>query len=391
MKEKLNILFLASWYPSRVNPFNGNFVQRHARSVAQYADVTVLHTCSDPSCKGGYEISRLKNGPIEEVIVYYKKVNHNIPLISHLQKYLRSRKALKIGLGLIMKQARPDLVHLNVTFPAGLFSLHIKKKFNIPYILTEHWTIFLDSDPSAFPRGARNAIMKILRNASVICPVSHDLKQAMKKISPDNVYRVVNNVVDTEVFSVAEKKNEGKIILHVSTLNDHQKNISGILRATKELSRKRSDFKILIVGDGDIEPHQVYARELGVGDEMIEFKGKQPIEKIAEIMQGSDIFLLFSNYENLPCVIIEAHASGLPVLSTDVGGISEMINDQNGVLIAKGDEKSLVGELDAMLDRMDTYDRKKIREEAVGKYSYTVIGKQFIEIYKDVIDKEGAQ
>jgi glycosyltransferase involved in cell wall biosynthesis len=290
-----------------------------------------------------------------------------------------------------MKRAKPDLVHLNVTFPAGLFALHTKKKFNIPYILTEHWTIFLDSDPSAFPAGARNAILKILRNASVICPVSHDLKRAMKKLSPKNEYRVVNNVVDTEIFSVAEKENDIKTILHVSTLNDHQKNISGILRAAKQLSQKRSDFKLLIVGDGDIEPHQAYAREVGIAEDLIEFKGKQPIEKIAEIMKASDIFLLFSNYENLPCVIIEAHASGLPVLSTDVGGISEMINKKNGILISKGDEESLVEELGRMLDSMDTYDRNMIREEAVAKYSYPVIGKQFLDIYKDVIAKHSAQ
>lgn len=391
MEQKPNILFLASWYPSRVNPFNGNFVQRHARAVSQYANVTILHTCSDPGIRRKFDISNLRNGPLTEVIVYYKKVSHKIPIISHLQKYLRSRKAHKKGFEFILQSGKPELVHLNVTFPAGLFALYLKKKYRIPYILTEHWTIFLDSDPSAFPFGARNAFMKILRNASVICPVSHDLKNAIKKLSPDNQYRVVNNVVDTEIFSVVEHKNDKKTILHVSTLNDDQKNISGILRAAKALSTERDDLKFLIVGDGDIEPHQAYAKELDINDKILEFRGKQPIEKIARIMQESDIFLLFSNYENLPCVIIEAHASGIPVLSTDVGGISEMINETNGVLIEKGDEEELVMNLRAMLDKTETYDRIMIREEAVGKYSYPVIGKQFLEIYNEVIAKEGAK
>ena len=128
MEQRPNILFLASWYPSRVNPFNGNFVQRHARSVSQFADVAVLHVCSDPACKQSYEVSNLKNGAVTEIIVYYKKVSHKIPVISHLQKYIRNRKALKTGFELVRKQRNPELVHLNVTFPAGLFALHIKKR-----------------------------------------------------------------------------------------------------------------------------------------------------------------------------------------------------------------------------------------------------------------------
>jgi glycosyltransferase involved in cell wall biosynthesis len=153
----------------------------------------------------------------------------------------------------------------------------------------------------------------------------------------------------------------------------------------------RNDFEVLIVGDGDIAPHQALAEELGIREDLIEFKGKQPIESIAQLMQQSDAFLLFSNYENLPCVIIEAHASGLPVLSTDVGGISEMINADNGILIAKGDEDSLVKELGNMLDNLNKYDRENIRDEAISKYSYPVIGKQFAEIYSEIIQQNGAQ
>jgi glycosyltransferase involved in cell wall biosynthesis len=276
-------------------------------------------------------------------------------------------------------------VHLNVTFPAGLFALHLKKNHRLPYIITEHWTIFLDSDPGAFPRFAKNAVKKILSGASVICPVSHDLENAIRRIAPDRQYQVVNNVVNTEVFSIREPGNNKKRIVHVSTLNEDQKNISGILRSVKALSRERDDFEVLIVGDGDTAPHIEYARSIGLSDKLYEFRGKQPIEKIAEIMQESDVFLLFSNYENLPCVIIEAHASGLPVISTDVGGIREMINEKNGVLIPRADEARLVSELNILLDKLEDYNRKAIRKEAVAKYSYSVIGKQFYDIYKELI------
>lgn len=385
MEQRPNILFLSSWYPGRVNPFNGNFVQRHAKAVSEFCNVTVLHACSDPGLEKKYEIDSRDNNDIHEVIVYYRKINHNIPFLSQLQKYLRSKKALKKGFEEVQRIQKTDLVHLNVTFPAGLFALHLKKKHKIPYIITEHWTIFLDSDPGAFPRFTKNAVKKILEGASVICPVSHDLEKAIRQWVPNKQYHVVNNVVNTELFGIREPGNKKKRIVHVSTLNDDQKNISGILRSVKALSRERSDFEILIVGDGDTVPHIGYARSIGLSEDIYAFRGKQPIEKIAEIMKDSDVFLLFSNYENLPCVIIEAHASGLPVISTDVGGIREMINEKNGVLIPRADEEVLVSELNNLLDRLDEYDRKSIREEAVEKYSYSVIGKQFYDIYKKII------
>jgi len=385
MEQKPNILFLASWYPSRVNPFNGNFVQRHAKAVSEFCNVSVLHACSDPDLEEKYEINSSEHDGIHEVLVYYRKIRHNIPLLSQLQKYVRSKQALKKGFEEVESIRKTELVHLNVTFPAGLFALQLKKKHKLQYIITEHWTIFLDSDPGAFPGFIKKAVKKILNGASVICPVSHDLEKAIRRIAPNRKYQVVNNVVNTELFGIREPGNKKKRIVHVSTLNEDQKNISGILRSIKALSRERNDFEILIVGDGDTAPHNEYAGAIGLSEDIYEFRGKQPIEKIAEIMQHSDVFLLFSNYENLPCVIIEAHASGLPVISTDVGGIREMINEKNGVLIQQADETGLVSELNILLDKLDQYDRKAIRNEAIAKYSYNVIGKQFYDIYKKLI------
>ncbi len=71
MDPGLNILFLASWYPSRTIPYSGNFVQRHAMAVSAYCNVSVLHACSDIDCKGKYEISIHDNEGVREVIVYY--------------------------------------------------------------------------------------------------------------------------------------------------------------------------------------------------------------------------------------------------------------------------------------------------------------------------------
>ena len=96
--------------------------------------------------------------------------------------------------------------------------------------------------------------------------------------------------------------------------------------------------------------------------------------------------MLFSNFENLPCVIVEAFASGVPVLSTSVGGIAEILSPERGILIPQGDEEALLRSMNQMLDHCQEYDRKAIREYAISTFSNEIIGNQIFEVYKEVME-----
>jgi len=102
-------------------------------------------------------------------------------------------------------------------------------------------------------------------------------------------------------------------------------------------------------------------------------------------MEESDFLVLFSNYENLPCVIVEAFACGLPVISTDVGGIKEHLDNKKGLLIRKGNEDELYNALNKMLDNQNNYDKSTIRKYAVDNFSYEVVCKSFVELYKTAL------
>jgi len=75
---------------------------------------------------------------------------------------------------------------------------------------------------------------------------------------------------------------------------------------------------------------------------------------------------------------------GLPVLSTNVGGIAEHVNENNGILIEAQNIEMLISELDTILDTCRNYNSTQIRAYAENHFSYEVIGKQYIEIYKSV-------
>lgn len=387
-EKKLNILFLASWYPNTESTQAGNFIQQHAKAVLAYVNVAVIHVVAKEHIKEE-EINIDNKDGITEVIVYYPKVTNSAPILSLKQKKKKHHQAYLIAYKIALDKFQSfDLVHLNVVYPAGLFALYLKEQFNIPYILTEHWTAFLASSKHSFNTIEKHFIKKIAHNAALICPVSENLKHNLVKFGIDNDFKVVPNVADTTIFKPKTTTNTAQInILHVSNLKEQHKNITGILRVIQQLSEKRQDFKLTIAGNGDISFYQDMAKQMNINNHMIQFEGEKTPQEVAALMQQSDLFLLFSNYENLPCVIIESLVVGIPVLSTNVGGIAEMVNESNGKLIKAGNEEELKAALTELLDTLNQYNHENISKEAVLKYSSAAVGKSFFEIYQQVLNK----
>jgi glycosyltransferase involved in cell wall biosynthesis len=91
---------------------------------------------------------------------------------------------------------------------------------------------------------------------------------------------------------------------------------------------------------------------------------------------------MFSRFENLPCVLLEALCCGLPVISTNVGGIAEAVNDENGILIESENIPALANAMQKMIDEYHRYNHEKIAAEASAKYNYTKVGEQIAAFYK---------
>lgn len=390
--QKPNVLFISSWYPSREHETLGNFVQRHAEAINPFVNLYVVCAISSEAVVQDLEIENNQINGVHTTIVYYKKVTHSIPLISNLTKLKRYKEAYKNGIQFVENQFDIkiwDVTHCNVTFPAGLIALDLKRKKNTPYIVTEHWTLFLPYN-NGFKKlnpFKKKAIKEIVSNADKMAPVSHHLHHSMNALGLKGSYTVIPNVVDTELFQPKlPKKNKAvKQILHVSTLNDDQKNITGIFQVLKKISRERNDFKLVIVSDGDIEKAKQIQNEVGLEDSFVEYHGTKTPEELVEFYQEVDFFLLYSNYENLPVVISESLCCGLPVVTSSVGGIPEMINEHNGIIVNPDRNKKLRKAISTMLDNLEQYDPKSIRNVAIKKYNKEVVGKRYYEVYKSII------
>jgi len=269
------------------------------------------------------------------------------------------------------------------------YMVYVMKR--IPYVITEHWSRYLPR-VKGFNGRFRIAFTRlVVKNARAVMPVTLNLEAAMKSYALNNRnYKVVPNVVDELFFNARlnKKTSDIKRVIHVSTFEDKSKNISGILKGIKELAKNRQDFIMVLVGDGmDYKRMELLAKELQLNNQMIVFTGLLEKESLVNEFEQADYMLINSHYENMPVVINEAFACGLPVLSTQVGGISEHLNNERGRLMPAADPKAFVNHMNWMLDHCRSFDAQQIRAYAQQHFSYKEIGESLNQIYIQAIDQ----
>ena len=393
----MNILHLLSWFPTPEDPTLGNFCVRMIDALPEACHSVILSVSDGKNMTKSFEIKEIKGAHHTHVQIYIRPPKN---------KALRKLKMLRMyqnGLKYIKKRFfEPDLIHLHVAYPLGQVALAWKKLLGYKYVLTEHWTIYQPQNQDVLVGKLKKKIVKIANNAELIMPVSLDLQHCMEGHGVKNRFKVIYNLVNTDMFKLREppcidssqraslNRNDmqglKKRMLHISTLRDEAKNFSGILRTIERLRQQRDDFELHVIHDYEAPEFKAFVEKHNLSDCVI-FHGKKTSAEVAEAYQQADFFVLFSNFENLPCVIVEAFASGVPVLSTAVGGIAEILSPERGILIPSGDENALLQGMNQMLDHSSEYKRKAIREYAIKTFAAQNIGQQILEVYETVAGK----
>ena len=393
--RKLSVLHLARWYPNRDDPMPGLFIQRHAEATARFARTAVVYAhgvvASDKKVPL-YEVCEEEKNGVRTVRVYYRLPRCKIAPVASFTGLFRFFRAVGEGI----KRARPngerfDVLHVHVLTRLGVVALFCKWRRGTPFVITEHWTRYLSlrNEFRGFLR--KTVTRRVVKNATVVTTVSEDLSAAMQRHGlrhPD--YRVIYNVVDKVFFEVPvpdfSRKGKPKELVHVSCFTDRHKNISGLLRVVKKLSETRDDFHFTLVGEGeDLNNLKAYATKLEIPEKMLTFTGLLEGRPLAETMAGADALVIFSNYENMPVVINESFVLGVPVFSTDVGGIAEMVTPARGRLVPKGDENALTAVLTAFLEGKTNFDRAEIKRFGWERFSPEAVGNDLLKIYRDAV------
>ena len=371
------ILHLPSWFPCDKMPYSGNFIEKHIAAISIHRKCVTLRVVK------GAKVQKREGVTDNNTLVEYF-IKDRTSLAGKVWMKFCEWYYYRKGMKLIEKEyGRPELIHLHVALPMGKLAVKWSKKWSVPLVLTEHWTIYNPLNHALITSTQKRKFKSIYAALSGITTVSGNLLNCIQELFPLKKSTVIYNVVDTELFIPQNNNNCPKKILHISTLDDKAKNILGILKAVKLLSERRPDFVLEVVHEFTNIKAEAYIKEHCL-EKFVHFLGSMPEKEVAAKVITCDFFLLFSNYENLPCVLLEAMSCGKPVITTPVGGIPEIVNIERGLFIEPGNVEQLAEKMDFMLQHLESFNSKIIRNFAVSHFSKETISLQFCDFYDSV-------
>jgi L-malate glycosyltransferase len=374
------VLIVSKWYPSKESPAHGLFVKEFVKATALHNDVIVLYGELTSYRNPGfpYETTDQVEDGFRTIRFIYKrrplKLHRIINIIGFTHCFLR-----------LMKEGyRPDIIHFH-EYDASLSVFILSKIYHFPLVVTEHFTGFVRN---ILTRSERYIARLVLRNATVVLPVSDYLGKHLRNYAPKVRMEVVNNIVDTKIFQLSNPKikdrDQAKQMLIVAAF-EAKKGISYLLEALGLLKMIRTDFFLNIIGDGTLRTElEEKAKILGLGD-FVHFHGIKPKSEVAEFMSQCDFFVLSSLFETFGCVIIEAMACGKPVVVTNIGGPDEIVTPESGILVESANSEALKDGINYMLDNYYKYSATDISRHVGESYSLEYIGQKLNRIYNDIL------
>ena len=159
------------------------------------------------------------------------------------------------------------------------------------------------------------------------------------------------------------------------------------MQALQRLKDQGIRFRAVLIGDGmDFKAIKEKAGQMTV-NENLRFTGMLQGQALVDELASGDFLVLSSHYENMPVVILEALACGLPIVSTQVGGIAEIINEKNGLLVPADNNEQLTQAIRQLCTTYPNYQGEELRAEIVGKYSTQEVGRLLDRWYLQTLGK----
>lgn len=326
---------------------------------------------------------------ILETNIYYHEVNvEDYPLFQY-QPYELALSSKMVNVAL---KYELDLLHVHYAIPHAYAAYMAKqilkeKNIHIPVITTLHGTdiTLVGRNPSY-----KEAVTFSINNSDVVTSVSESLKKDTLEIFDIRTsIEVIHNFVDLSLYHPEDScrnnfAEEGqKIITHISNFRK-VKRISDVVKIFYRIQQE-VDAVLLMIGEGpEKERSRQQAAELGIL-EKVRFLGKT--SEIERVLCMSDLFLLPSEKESFGLSALEAMAAGVPVVSSNTGGLPEVnIHGQTGFMADVGDVEGMARPaIELLRDQDRSYEFSKNARAQAERFSLEIIGPKYLEIYQKAI------
>ena len=374
----MNVLFIAGWYPNSTFKYQGIFSKKHAHAIKsagvniKVLALTVNHSKKVLEFKSDFFIDE---AGVETLLLeinsnFYKLFLISMPLLNFIAKKNFKKHFSKF---------KPDIIHSNVLFPAGLLGAKLASDLNLPHVITEHWSkadTFMESGWFA------KAAVKACAKAKTVMPVSNYLAKKIEKYIDSQKLIVVPNTVNTSVFKLISQKQKNNEIVFACLANWQNPKRPDLIFEALNVFSKTSDKKIRLksIGGGAlIQPLKNRKWNFEV-----EFSDFVEAETIVNLFEDVDYLLHASEDETFSIILAEAGVMGIPMAASKKGAMPELVNSNNGVLTENTIE-DWVKAIEKLTSA--TYNRKQISEEMKKLTSYEAVGSKYKEIYSEVVNR----
>lgn len=409
--SRKSVLVISSNYPRYAGDICGWFIHEISRrAVIQSFFVTSLSPHADRA-KGqelmdGVEIRRFRYC----IFSKSERLAYGSGLLYNIRKYPSAIMSIPFFIITefytacrILQEKRHGIIHTHWLVPQGLAGALLHRFTGTPHVATVHGS---DLNLIKKYKILHPVCRFITRNSSIITVNSSYMKRQMLTISPNcrQKIQIIPMGIDPEQYAsssftdLKQRHTAGHIILSVGRLIDW-KGTEFLIMAMPAVLKRFPDAKLLIVGTGPERDALVRkSLELCLGDR-IEFTGIVPAADLLSYYRSADVFVLPSinprgKTEGLGVVLLEAMASGCPVIGSNVGGIPDIIKDgENGLLVPEQNPAILAEKIVALLS--DTALAERFRQMGYktvrSRFSWEQISRQFSAVYERVLDQHSRE
>lgn len=394
MEKEKRILIIPSWYP----PDGGYFFREHSEAIEKTGWNTDLLVTRLVGIR-----KILSHGPS---ILRRYCVREEGRLRVARSVYLKwpgserqnirgwARKTARMYNRYEKQYGKPDLILAHSVTWAGYAAYLIGSERGIPYLIVEHRSFFVWNTESARLM-VKPFHIPFFKKAYTHCEklvlVSDSQRKGIEALVPTAVKRIVviPNMIREDMFLPPEKPKAGDPFRFIwAGRLEHVKGLDLLLEAVNLLAaRSNRDFSIRLAGKGSLrEELELRAKKLGISDRVI-FLGRLSRDEMQLEMQGADCFVLPSRFEAFGVVLIEAMATGLPVIATRSGGPDTLIDREAGLLVDSEDVEGLAGAMEEVMDHVDEFPGERIRSLTLSRFGESRVMEQYNRLFLRLTDE----
>lgn len=288
----------------------------------------------------------------------------------------------------VVRVWRPDVVLAFFGMPGGVIALFLKLLFGLPYVVSLRGGDvpgFRPYDFALYHRLLGPLLRVVWRSSAQIVANSTGLRELANEFSPNTHIEVIPNGVNLKHFSFCERSWDPPHLLFVGRLV-YQKGLDVLFESLSAL--QSLPWELSLVGDGpQFKPLQELAASKGIA-ERVYFHNWLQGEALLEQYRQANLFVFPSRHEGMPNAVLEAMASGLPVLATDIAGNEELvIPDHTGLLVSPDNPAALQKALELLLTDPDCRERmgSAARQRVEDHYSWSWVAEQYLKRLERVV------